>query len=104
MGFGNGTFKQMVLYSCGWYPTCVLARDVNGDNIPDLAVANNSSSDLSIILGIGDGTFASQVFYVAGNSPSSVALEDLNGDGFLDAAIGNNSFPGGITMMFSQLH
>jgi hypothetical protein len=41
-------------------PASVAASDLNGDGKPDLAVANGSSSDVSVPLNEGNGTFASR--------------------------------------------
>ena len=41
----------------------VAVGDFNGDGIPDLAISNESSSTVSILLGKGDGTFQSQASY-----------------------------------------
>jgi len=59
----------------------VAVGDFNGDGIPDLAISNESSSTVSILLGKGDGTFQSQVSYATGAYPYSVAVGDFNGDG-----------------------
>src|SRR5439155_5757773 len=55
----------------------------------DLAVANNSSSTVSVLLGKGDGTFGPKSDYGTGSNPSSVAIGDLNGDAKLDLAVAN---------------
>jgi hypothetical protein len=64
--------------------------DFNGDGIPDLAVANEGSSDITIFLGLGDGTFPTSQDYAVGNNPISIAVGDFNGDGFLDLAVANS--------------
>jgi hypothetical protein len=40
--------------------------DFNGDGIPDFAVANYLSNDVSVLLGKGDGTFQAAVNYASG--------------------------------------
>src|SRR2546427_12119856 len=39
------------------YTTLFRSQDFDGDGKTDIAVANNLSSDLSVLLGRGDGTF-----------------------------------------------
>src|SRR3989475_3517027 len=39
------------------YTTLFRSQDFDGDGKTDIAVANNLSSDLSVLLGKGDGTF-----------------------------------------------
>ena len=63
--------------------------DFNGDGKSDLVVANQYSSNVSILLGNGDGTFAAAVNYAAAD-PLSVAVGDFNGDGKSDLAVANS--------------
>ena len=63
--------------------------DFNGDGKADLAVANASSNNVSVLLGNGNGTFQAAVNYAAGTGPSSVAVGDFNGDGKADLAVAN---------------
>lgn len=65
--------------------------DFNRDGIPDLAVVNANSNNLSVLLGKGDGTFKPQALYAVGAAPAAVAVGDFNGDGFLDLAVANSS-------------
>jgi hypothetical protein len=62
--------------------------DVNGDGKPDLVVANQASSTVSVLLGNGDGTFQPAVSYSPGGIFSdSVAVADVNGDGNPDLLV-----------------
>ena len=63
--------------------------DFNGDGRQDLAVANQGSATVSILLGNGDGTFDAAMNFGAGFAPSSVAVGDFNGDGRQDLAVAN---------------
>ncbi|MBI4585002.1 MAG: VCBS repeat-containing protein [Planctomycetes bacterium] len=58
--------------------------DLDGDGALDLAVVNQISDKVSILLGHGDGTFGEAAGYGAGGFSFSVALGDLDGDGALD--------------------
>ncbi|MCH8147560.1 MAG: VCBS repeat-containing protein, partial [Planctomycetes bacterium] len=94
LGVGDGTFAAAVHYAAGNRPTSVAIGDLNGDHVPDLAVANTgrfSTPDdrISVLLGVGDGTFAAAVHYAAGDRPRSVAIADLNGDRVPDLAVVN---------------
>ena len=66
-----------------------MIRDLNGDGKPDLAVANASSSNVSVLLGVGNGTFQAAVNYAVGSQPHSVRAGDLNGDGKVDLVTAN---------------
>jgi hypothetical protein len=93
LGNGNGTFTQAPgsPITVGTDPTSVAVGDFNGDGIPDLAVANQGSGTVSILLGNGNGTFtqapASPI--TVGKDPISVAVGDFNGDGIPDLAVTN---------------
>src|SRR3989442_975233 len=76
-------------FAVGPNPRPVAVGDFNGDGRPDLAVANNYSNDVSVLLGNGDGTFQPAQSYVVGNYPGSVAVGDFNGDGRPDLAVTN---------------
>ena len=76
-------------YTAGSGPDTVAVGDFNGDGKLDLAVANNVSNNVSVLLGKGDGTFHAAVNYGAGTNPTSVAVGDFNGDRKLDLAVAN---------------
>jgi hypothetical protein len=73
----------------------VAAADVNGDGIPDLAVANRCgvfagcslNGGVGVLLGNGDGSFQAAVSYAGSIGPTSVVLADVNGDGAPDIVV-----------------
>jgi hypothetical protein len=86
----------------GFYPYSVVVGDFNGDGIPDLAVANQDSNTVTILLGKGDGTFtATAVNPSTGYYPTSIAVADLNGDGKLDLAVANSN-SGSVTILLGN--
>src|SRR5690349_2235045 len=78
------SFASPVTYTVGTNPYDGALGDFNGDGKPDLAVANNSTSNVSVLLGNGDGTFGTRTDYDVGQPPSGVVVTDLNSDGKLD--------------------
>ena len=78
-----------------------MVADLNQDGLPDLAVANSFSDDLSVLLGVGDGTFSAALSFAAGDSPISVAIDDLNQDGLPDLAVAN--YDDVVSVLLNQL-
>src|SRR5262249_29968799 len=78
-------------YSVGLDPTSVAVGDFNGDGKSDLAVANQSSHSLSILLSLGDssGTLVPTITYSTGKYPAWLATGDFNRDGSVDLVVPN---------------
>jgi len=87
LGNGDGTFQSPVDYATGNGPNKVAVGDFNGDDKPDLVVANGTDNTVSILLGNGDGTFRSRVDYTTGGPPHGIAVAEFNGDGKADLAV-----------------
>jgi hypothetical protein len=67
--------------------------DFDGDNKPDVAVANSGSDAISFYRNastIGAFSFSPKIDYVTGDFPNSIAAGDLDGDGKADVAVTNN--------------
>ncbi len=86
----NGPLFPGAQYAVGDKPYSVAIGDLNGDQVPDLSVANEYSDNLSVLRGVGDGTFAAAVDYPVGDGPHSVAIGDLDGDQVPDQAVTND--------------
>ncbi|HEX4765704.1 MAG TPA: VCBS repeat-containing protein [Lichenihabitans sp.] len=66
-------------------PSFVEVADLNGDDRPDLLVANRASGSVSVFLGNGGGTFTAEPTVTGlDGSPAAVAVGDFNNDGKLD--------------------
>lgn len=74
-------------YPVGSTPSAVALGDLNGDNQPDIVVANFDSGNIAVLLNNGDGTFAPSQFFAIGPNPRCVALGDFNSDSHLDVII-----------------
>ena len=88
------TFATNVDFPTGNGPISVSIGDFNGDGKPDLATANQTSNNASILLnttatGAATPTFATNVDFPTGNRPVSVSIGDINGDGKPDLATAN---------------
>jgi len=76
-------------YVVGTSPDSVVVGDFNGDGRPDVAVANENSNSISVLLQNSDGTFQTAVSYAVGHSPTALQIGDVNGDGKLDLLVLN---------------
>jgi len=105
LGNGDGTFQAQVAYPTGpgGNPLGVAVQDFNRDGVPDLAVADFLTQQVSILLGNGDGTFQSPRTYGTGNAnPSSIVVADFNSDGKWDLALTSTpsgSYPGNLVIL-----
>lgn len=92
LGKGDGTFGAAKSFSAGLFQSAMAMGDLNGDDVPDLAVTNNNlSGTVSVLLGAGDGTFGTAQSSAVGSYPQSIAIADLNGDGVSDVVVVNGA-------------
>jgi hypothetical protein len=73
----------------GTHPESLATGDFDGDGNADLAVPNNVSNTVSVLLGNGDGSFRRHVNYATGVDPQSVSVGDFNKDSKIDLAVPN---------------
>jgi hypothetical protein len=66
------------------------ASDLDGDGDNDLAVTNESSDNVSVLLNNGNAQFEIIGDYPVRLRPLSVVAQDLDGDGDNDLAVVNN--------------
>lgn len=114
-GSANGTLEPQVRFHAGTSPSGIAIGDYQGDGLPDLAVANNYSVEMTLLLSTGPAVprlgFASDkeslswpeviraMSYNVYRGDLS-ALADLSGDGLPDAGYGvcqndSDTSPGG---------
>ncbi len=102
LGRGDGSFAVQSAagrFAVGNGPNALSAADLNGDNKPDLVVANIFDDTVSVLLNTGTGvggnaSFQSQVAFAVGAQPYDVAIADVDGDGqpdLITANYGGNS-------------
>ena len=94
LGNGMGGFAAPVFYTQGVGPLIdgIIAADFNGDGITDLALVNNFSATVSVLIGTGTGTFGTGTTFNVGTHPVGIVSGDFNGDGFTDlATVGTDS-------------
>ncbi len=97
LGNGNGTFKPSVPYTVGTSPQYMSIKDLDGDGINDIAVAQVNS--VSLLFGNGDGTFKPPTTLTnVGSAPNWVTAYDLKADGKVDLVVINQTTPGKVTV------
>ena len=74
-------------------PVASALGNFDGVNGLDIATANSSSGNVSIMLNTGAGTFGAPVNFKAGTHPTSIAVGDFDGDHIADLAV-TNGLPG----------
>lgn len=84
-------FAPAQSYAVGKNPTAVALGDFNGDGALDIATANYTSNDVSLLFGDGAGHFvASPATLATGVGPKAIVAGYFNGDASLDLAIAND--------------
>jgi hypothetical protein len=69
-------------------PDAVQIADLNGDGIPDLAVANSGGNDVLVYLGTGPGQFdPTPLTFFVGTDPVGLTIADLTGNGIPDVVV-----------------
>jgi hypothetical protein len=87
-------------YETGDYPYSILCGDLNGDSHNDIAIANQVSHNVSILLNDGYGTFRDAVNYEVEKISLDLSCVDLDNDGDSDLVVANNS--GSISILFNN--
>jgi hypothetical protein len=82
------SFSGPYVFDVGNNPDSVVVGDFNGDGRPDIAVADNGSNTVSVLVNLtGRGptpSFAPYRTFAVGTSPTSLGVGDFNGDGLPD--------------------
>ncbi|MEO8761377.1 MAG: T9SS type A sorting domain-containing protein [Bacteroidia bacterium] len=95
LGTGTGSFGAPTTFGVPHnttylYPAAIVSGDFNGDSKPDLAMANNNTNNVSVLLNNGSGIFNLPVTILAADSgTSTIITADFNGDGKLDLVAAN---------------
>jgi Flp pilus assembly secretin CpaC len=96
LGNGDGTFKQATgspfpLPTTTTGPIAMTSGDFNSDGNLDLALVNETTNNVTILLGNGNASFslATGSPFAVGKFPVAIASADLNGDSHADIVVVN---------------
>ncbi len=108
LGLGDGAFQSPpislglpdLVSSSSYFNnyTDIIADDFTGNGKLDLALTDEATDSVVILLGNGDGTFQPPMSFAAGLDPQSLVAGDFTGNGKLDLAVadlGNTDVAGG---------
>ena len=79
-------------------PRGIVVRDLDGDGLPDIAVANWADGtvwvyrNLGTIGGVTSNSFAAPLVFAVGPNPQDLKAADLDGDGKPDLVTANNNY------------
>lgn len=94
LGYGNGSFTEMIIYSIerDSLPRGIDAGDLNNDTWTDIIVTNTNYNSINIFFGYGDGIFAPMMTYSTGDRsyPTDIGVGDCNNDHRLDIIVVNH--------------
>jgi hypothetical protein len=78
--------------AAGQLPWAIVVADLDGDADQDLAIANEGSADVTILLNNGSGSFTQPASSPVGvgSYPEGIAAADLDGDGDQDLAVASS--------------
>lgn len=93
LGLGDGGFLGAVQYECGEAARDLAIGDLNGDGVPDMAVAAPDQGDgasVGLFFGVGDGSFSERID-IDTPTAENIAVIDVDGDGDRDLALSSAS-------------
>lgn len=97
------SFDDKLTFSVGYSPRRIITCNVNNDDKPDLAVANQGSRSVTVLVNTSNNdsiSFISQDYEVTQiSSPESIASGDLDGDGNMDLVVSNNNKNGTVSIL-----
>ncbi|MEG5042772.1 MULTISPECIES: DUF4347 domain-containing protein, partial [unclassified Microcoleus] len=97
------TFGAATNIGAGTNPYGIATADFNVDGQPDLAVTNQGSDTVSILLGNGTGGFnPAPIPTLAVSSPTSIAIGNFNNDNFPDLAVVGSGTGGALSIFLAN--
>ena len=95
-GSSTVSFGAQQDFPTGTLPNSLVVTDLNGDGLPDIAVADEGDATVSVLLNItqpGDASpsFSTGQTFAVGNTPERIMPADIDGSGMTDLVVANYS-------------
>ena len=103
-GVGDGTFTVGSSYSTDegdGLPWGIVTGDFNNDQHTDIAVVNQGSPDVAVLLNDGSGGFTVATYGLS-TTAFAIAAGDINGDGVLDLLVPLNNGTAGVAVLLGD--
>jgi hypothetical protein len=94
LGRRGGGFRRPLGLAVGTGPAApsgLAVADLNGDRVPDIAVADFRRNRVAVLPGAGGGRFHPARTVPAGPGPAALAVADLTGDGRPDVVVADTA-------------
>lgn len=82
-------FYEATTTPLSYQPQEVALGDLNDDGKLDMVITDETTNQISVLLGNGDGTFQAPAQFAVPNGPYGLVVADFNRDGMLDVAVTN---------------
>jgi len=105
----TSSFAAKVDFTVGTNPVLAALSDIDGDNKPDIIVANAGSNNISILRNtssqgvISGSSFAGKVDFVSSARPYTIAIADVDGDGKPDIISSNTGVNSNYLSVFKNI-
>src|SRR5581483_7451435 len=103
--FAAGAFTNAATVATGSAPRTVVVADFNHDSVKDLAVANEGSNNVTVLLGQGTCTTLtcnfSSATYATGSAPTSIGAGHFRTNGRWDLVVANTN-DNSLTILLSR--
>jgi len=75
----------------GTRPNDAACGDLDGDGLPDIVTANDSSDNVTLLMSLDGTSYAAPIVIGVGDEPVAVAIGDIDGNGTLDVLTANHT-------------